>query len=124
MNDSILISVKKLLGIDELDKHFDPDIIMHINSALMVLTQLGLGKSDGFFIEDETKTWNDFLNGDFISKFEGAKTYVYMKVKLIFDPPPSSATIESMTRMINEFEWRLNAAAEAIFPSDGDEDVL
>lgn len=97
---------------------------MHINSALMVLKQLGLGRSDGFFIEDETKTWNDFLHGDFISKFEGAKTYVYMKAKLIFDPPPSSATIESMTRMINEFEWRLNVAAEAIFPSDGDEDVL
>ena len=124
MNESILISVKKLLGIDELDKHFDPDIIMHINSALMVLTQLGLGKSEGFIIEDDTKTWDEFLNENFISKFAGAKTYVYMKVKLIFDPPPSSAAIESMTRMVNEFEWRLNAAAEAIFPNNSDMDVL
>lgn len=120
MNESILTSIKKLLGIDKLDKNFDPDIIMHINSALMILTQLGLGKSDGFFITDETETWNDFLNGDLISKFEGAKTYVYMKVKLIFDPPTSSAAIESMTRMVNEFEWRLNAAAEAIYPNDMD----
>lgn len=120
MNESILTSIKKLLGIDKLDKNFDPDIIMHINSALMILTQLGLGKSDGFFITDETETWNDFLNGDFVSKFEGAKTYVYMKVKLIFDPPTSSAVIESMTRMVNEFEWRLNAAAEAIYPNDMD----
>lgn len=124
MNESILNSVKKLLGIGEFDKYFDPDIVMHINSALMILTQLGLGKSDGFFIKGETETWNDFLNGDFISKFEGVKTYVYMKVKLIFDPPPSSATIESMTRMVNEFEWRLNAAAEAIFPDNIDKDIL
>ena len=121
--DSILTSIKKLLGITEEYEHFDQDIIMHINSALMILTQLGLGKSDGFFVTDETETWNDFLNGDFISKFEGTKTYVYMKVKLIFDPPTSSAAIESMTRMVNEFEWRLNAAAESVFLNDTNTDV-
>lgn len=108
--ESILTSIKKLLGIAEEYEHFDDDIIMHINSALMVLTQLGVGPPEGFSIANEDAEWRDFI-GD-ATKIESVKSYVYMKVKLLFDPPPSSAAIESLNRMINEFEWRINVAAE------------
>ena len=108
--DSILTSVKKLLGITEECTDFDADIIMHINSALMILTQLGVGPSEGFFIEDKTDFWDDFITD--IGQFEAVKTYVYMKVKLMFDPPSSSAVMDAMNRTISELEWRLNVAAE------------
>lgn len=109
--DSILTSIKKLLGIGEDYEHFDADIIMHINSVLMILTQLGVGPAEGFSIQDKTKTWTDFL-GDDSTQLEGVRSYVYMKVRLMFDPPTSSAAIESMTRLANEFEWRLNVTGE------------
>lgn len=106
--ESILTSIKKLLGIEEDYEHFDPDIIMHINSVLFTLTQLGVGPSEGFRIEDETTTWNDYVQND----YDAVKTYIYLKVKLLFDPPLNSAVIESMNRSISEFEWRLNVAAD------------
>ena len=109
--ESILTSIKKLLGITEEYDHFDPDIIMHINSVFMILTQLGVGPSEGFSIEDDTSVWTDFIQD--ANKIEAAKTYIYLKVKLIFDPPLSSAVIESTNRLINELEWRLNVAAES-----------
>lgn len=108
--ESILTSVKKLLGIAEEYDHFDPDIIMHINSVLMVLTQLGVGPPNGFMIEGEDAMWSDFI-GD-VRLMEPVKTYVAMRVRLIFDPPQSSAVIESMNRIISELEWRLNISAE------------
>lgn len=108
--ESILTSIKKLLGISEEYEHFDPDIIMHINSAFMILNQLGVGPSEGFSIEDETSTWTDFVSD--MTKVEAVKSYIHLKVKLLFDPPTSSAVIESYNRMISEFEWRLNVAAE------------
>lgn len=108
--ESILTSIKKLLGISEEYEHFDPDIIMHINSAFMILNQLGVGPEEGFSIEDETSTWTDFVPD--MTKVEAVKSYIHLKVKLLFDPPTSSAVIESYNRMINEFEWRLNVAAE------------
>lgn len=111
MENSILTSIKKLLGITEEYKHFDADVIMHINSVFMVLTQLGVGPSGGFSIADEFATWDDFIGED-DDKFQSVKTYIYMKVKLIFDPPLSSAVLDSMSRSICEFEWRLNVAAE------------
>ena len=110
--DSILVSIKKLLGIDKEYSHFDADIIMHINSAFMVLAQLGVGPSGGFSISDDSSTWNDFIPEE-DKNFEGIKSYIFMKVKLIFDPPLSSAVIESMNRLISEFEWRLNVAADS-----------
>lgn len=110
--DSILTSIKKLLGITEECIDFDADIIMHINSVLMILTQLGVGPSEGFFIEDKNDYWDDFLED--IEQLESVKTYVYLKVRLIFDPPSSSAAIESFNRTISELEWRLNVAAESI----------
>lgn len=108
--DSILTSIKKLLGIAEEYTHFDTDIIMHINSVLMILTQLGVGPAEGFSIEDDGAEWTDFIMDQ--TQIESVKSYVYMKVKLIFDPPLSSAVIESMNRMISEFEWRLNVAVD------------
>ena len=108
--DSILTSIKKLLGIAEDYEHFDQDLIIHINSVLSVLTQLGVGPSEGFSIEDENATWNDFIPED--KRLSSIRSYVYMKVKLLFDPPLSSSVMESMNRMISEFEWRINVAAE------------
>ena len=109
--ESILTSIKKLLGIAEEYEHFDNDIIMHINSVFMILTQLGVGPSKGFAIADSSASWDDFLpeGGE---KLQAVKTYMYMKVRLMFDPPTSSAVMESMNRMINELEWRLNAAVD------------
>lgn len=109
--ESILTSVKALLGITEEYEHFDPPIIMHINSVLMVLTQLGIGPAEGFSIEDETSTWVDFVQDT--TKIEAIKTYVGMRVRLLFDPPSGSAHIEAINRTISELEWRLNIAAES-----------
>lgn len=108
--DSILTSIKKLLGIAEDYKHFDNDLIMHINSVFMVLTQLGVGPKEGFYIEDDGKSWSDFVSDQ--SQLQAIKSYMSMKVRLMFDPPTSSAVTEAMNRMISEFEWRLNAAVD------------
>ena len=108
--DSILTSIKKLLGITEEYKHFDQDIIMHINSVFMILTQMGVGPEEGFTISDSTTTWNEFTNDD--KKIEAVKSYIYLKVRLLFDPPASSSVMEAMNRSISEFEWRLNIAAD------------
>lgn len=110
--ESILTSIKKMLGIDEEYTHFDADIIMHINSVLMILTQLGVGPAEGFVIEDDTSTWVDFIPEANAAQLHAVKSYIYMKVKMIFDPPLSSAVIESMNRQIAEFEWRLNVAVD------------
>lgn len=120
MENGILTSVKKLLGIAEEYKHFDEDIIVHINSVFMILTQLGVGPSMGFSIHDESAVWTDFI-GEGDKNFQSVKTYVYMKVKLIFDPPLSSAVLESMNRTISELEWRLNVAADTINSTEGEE---
>ena len=110
--DSILTSIKKLLGISEEYEHFDEDLVMHINSVFLVLNQLGVGPDQPFFVYNKEDNWNDFLGGD--SNLELVKSYVYLKVKLLFDPPLSSAVIESTNRMISEFEWRLNVGAETL----------
>lgn len=117
MTDSILTTIKKLLGITEEYEHFDQDIIMHINSVFMILTQLGVGPSNGFRISDKTATWDEFIEEG--TNLEAVKSYVYMKVKLLFDPPISSTVMDCINRMISELEWRLNVAVE----SSGKEDV-
>lgn len=109
--ESILTSIKKLLGITEDYTHFDTDIILHINSVFMILNQLGIGLVNGFSISDKTATWDDFLPAD-NKNFEAVKTYMHLKVKLIFDPPLSSAVMESIKQMISELVWRLNLEAE------------
>ena len=108
---SILQSIKKLIGITEDYTHFDADIIIYINSVFMILNQLGIGLPNGFSISDDTSTWTDYLPED-NKNFEAVKTYMYLKIKLIFDPPMSSAVMEAMKQMISELEWRLNAEAE------------
>lgn len=110
--ESILTSIKKLLGIEEEYEHFDPDIIMHINTVLGDLTQLGVGPSEGFLIEDKTSTWNDFIDSDSAALLSGVKSYMHLRVKLLFDPPSSSSVLASYERQIDRFEWRLNVAAE------------
>ena len=110
--ESILTSIKKLLGIAEEYEHFDADLIMHINSVFLILTQIGVGPSDGFIIADSNATWNDFVPDD-NKKMQAVKSYVYLKVKLLFDPPTSSSLLESTKALISEYEWRLNVAAES-----------
>ena len=109
--ESILTSIKKMLGIVEEYEHFDADIIMHINSAFSVLTQLGVGPEEGFRIEDASTVWSDFLYDD--PRLEMVRTYVYLKVKLVFDTASSSsAVIESINRQIQELEWRINVTVD------------
>ena len=111
MNDSILTSIKKLLGITEEYEHFDQDIIIHINSVFMILNQLGVGPLNGFSITDKTAVWSDFISEG--TNLESVKSYIYLKVRLLFDPPTTSAVMESMNRMISELEFRLNVSAES-----------
>lgn len=108
--ESILTSIKKMLGITEEYEHFDSDLIMHINSVFMILTQLGVGPPSGFSIRDKTSIWKEFVSDE--TKFQLVKSYMHLKVKLLFDPPLSSAVMASMEKMIAEAEWRLNVAAE------------
>ena len=108
--DSILTSVKKQLGIAEEYTHFDPDIIMHINSAFSILNQLGVGPPDGFSISDDSSDWTDFIGDS--KNLELVKTYVGLKVRLIFDPPTSSAVMEAIKQNLAELEWRISVAVD------------
>lgn len=107
--NSILTSIKKLLGITESCTDFDTDIIMHINTVLMTLNQLGVG-TEGFRIEDKNAVWSEFIKSD---KLAATKSYVYLRVKLLFDPPLNSAIIEAIKESIRELEWRLNVRVES-----------
>lgn len=109
--DSILTSIKKLLGITEEYTHFDPDIIMHINSVFMILNQMGVGPSEGFRIEDKNTTWDEYITEG--ENIESVKSYIHLKVKLLFDPPQGGAVMEATKQMINELEWRLNFETES-----------
>ena len=104
--ESILTSIKKLLGIGEDYEEFDQDIIIHINTVLVALTQMGIGPEEGFTISDRTALWSDFIPDNMV-KVENVKTYVYLKVKMVFDPPASSAVAEAINRNASELEWRL-----------------
>ena len=107
--ESILKSIKKLLGISEEETHFDTDIIMHINSVFSILGQMGVGPTKSFSIQDDTAIWSNFIEND--DDFNNVKTYVYLKVRMLFDPPVNSSVLSSMERMISEYEWRLHVAA-------------
>lgn len=108
--ESILTSIKKLLGVQEDYDHFDTDIIIHINSALMTLNQLGVGPAEGFFITTDEQTWEDYLGES--TRFEAVKSYIYLRVRMLFDPPANGTLVEAMNKQIAEFEWRLNNQAE------------
>lgn len=106
--NSILTSIKKLLNIDKDCTDFDTDIIIHINTALSILNQLGVGKQN-YRIESENNLWSEFIDEE---KATDVKTYVYLKVRLIFDPPLNASVLESMKESIKELEWRLNVKFE------------
>jgi hypothetical protein len=110
MEESILKSTKKILGLDENYLVFDLDVITHINAAFSILNQLGVGPVNGFFIEDETAVWSDFVVPE--NQLRLVKTYVYLKTRSIFDPPSTSYLIEAVNNQVKEYEWRLNIFRE------------
>lgn len=121
MTDSILTSIKKNLGVVEDYIVFDSDITMYINSAFATLTQLGVGPAEGFMIEDKTATWTTFLGTD--PRLNPVKTYVQLRVRMLFDPPQTSYLVEAMKQQILEHEWRLNVHMEGIIWTDPDPDL-
>jgi hypothetical protein len=112
--DSILDSTKQVLGIDSSFTDFDIDVIMHINTVLMTLNQMGVGPADPFLITDSTSVWTDFTTD--MPKLAMVKTYTALKVRLIFDPPATSFTIDAYAKLASEYEFRLNVAGEQITP--------
>jgi hypothetical protein len=122
METSILTSTKNVLGIAEDYTVFDLDIITHINTAFSTLTQLGVGPVNGFMIEDETAVWDDFIAGD--DQYNSVKTYVYLRVRMLFDPPQTSYLIAATERQIEQLEWRLNVHREETGWTDPDPPVL
>ena len=110
MQESILTSIKKLLGITADYQHFDADIIMHINSVFMILMQLGIGPTDGFSISDDSATWSDFLQTD--TWLEAVKSYMYLRVRLLFDPPQNGTYMNAIEKQIDMFEWRCREEQE------------
>lgn len=110
MDESILTSVKELLGIADEITDFDMDIVIHINTVFGILNQLGVGPAEGFSITDKTSKWSDFI-GD-AKNLETVKSYVGLKVRLLFDPPTSSAVTESINRLVSELEWRINVTID------------
>lgn len=105
--ESILTSIKKLLGITEEYEQFDMDIVMHINTVLSILTDMGVGPEDGFVIEDKTALWSDYIPDLTKTNLHTIKTYMFLKVRQMFDPPTSSNVVESSKEMIRELEWRI-----------------
>lgn len=108
-SSSILTDVKKLLGITEEYTEFDTDLIIDINAVFMILNQLGVGPKKPFVISSAAETWDDFTDD---KDKEALKSYMFLKVKMIFDPPQVGPTIEAYNKLISEFEWRLNVQAD------------
>jgi hypothetical protein len=112
MEESILTGTKKILGLDEDYTAFDLDVITHINSAFATLSQLGIGPAEGFMIEDATAVWTDFVSGDL--GLNMIRTYIFLKVRMVFDPPTLSYMVDAMAQQIKELEWRINVHREDI----------
>lgn len=110
MEESILTSVKKVLGLAPEYDVYDDDVIMHINTAFSTLTQLGIGPDGGFAIEDAAPEWANFLEDE--TKMDSVKTYIYLRVRQLFDPPQTSYQIAAMEKQIEQLEWRLNQTRE------------
>ncbi len=111
INDSILDTTKKLLGFESDFTAFDLDIILHINSVFFTLNQLGIGPSQGFSIGDKEAKWSDFTGTDNIN---AVKSYMWLRVRMLFDPPSSSFVLEALKKQAEEFEWRLNIHMEGV----------
>ena len=111
--DSILVSIKKLLGNTEEYKYFDPDIVMHINSAFSILKQLGVGPKEGFMVTGESETWQDFLGEEHMKDLNEVQIYVYLRVKLGFDSSSlTGSVLDSINKQISELEWRMNVTVD------------
>ena len=111
MTDSILVSIKKMLGLDYEYTPFDSDVLTHINSALMTLCQMGIGPREGFIVTDYSQTWRDFITNRVM--IGAVKTYVYLQVKMLFDPPTNSYVMDAMKTQSEQILWRLNVQAES-----------
>lgn len=119
-DDSILTSVKKVLGIPSYYDHFDRDILLHLNTVMSILYQLGVGPEEGFIVEDDSTTWSDLFDGDIdTNKMMYVKSYVCLRVRLLFDPPTSSGAIDAMERQMRELEWRITVTRD---PRDNSEE--
>lgn len=112
VSDSILLTIKKLLGIMEDYTVFDEDIIVHINSSLMTLNQIGVGGEKPFLITGKEQNWNEL--SDNIEYLQAIKTYIYISVRLIFDPPSSSYVLTALKEQLKEYEWRINIMGEGV----------
>lgn len=116
MLESILISIRKQVGLSEDCTDFDADLIMHINSAFLNLKQIGVGPEEGYGIQDNNEVWEDFIdteeNPELKTLLSAVKTFIYLKVRLAFDPPQGGAVLDHMNKMLAETEWRLNLEAE------------
>lgn len=115
MDNSILNNIKKLLGFDPEYTAFDTDIIIHINSVFSIMHQIGAAPPDGFMITDATATWDDFLEGK--QNVEFIKSYIFLRVKIVFDPPANSFGLDALNKVIDEMTWRLNIL-EIVFNPD------
>lgn len=118
MENSILKSTKKILGLSDTYDAFDLDILTHINAVFSELDQLGIGPTDGYFIEDDTETWDDFLVPP--NQLAVVRTLMFLKVRLLFDPPGTSFLLDALKNQIEKYEWRLNVMREnALHPFSG-----
>ena len=115
MQDSILMTIRKLVCGNPYADHFDTDLLVHINACFSVLNQLGVGPENGFVVTDETQSWSSYIADNYILNM--VKTYVTLKVKKIFDPPLTSSVLEAMDKEISQLEWRLNVAVDPIKPT-------
>lgn len=110
MNDSILYTVKKLLGLDSSYDAFDTDVLIGINAALFTLMQLGVGPSTGFVVSNASQTWSDFAGN--VTDLEALKQYVYLRTRIGFDPPSNGTLMQAMKDLCDEYAWRLNVQVD------------
>lgn len=115
MQDSILMTIRKLVCGNPYADHFDTDLLVHINACFSILNQLGVGPENGFVVTDETQSWSSYITDNYILNM--VKTYVTLKVKKIFDPPLTSSVLEAMDKEISQLEWRLNVAVDPVKPT-------
>ena len=110
MQDSILMTIRKLVCGDPYADHFDTDLLVHINACFSIVNQLGVGPENGFVVTDETQSWSSYIADNYILNM--VKTYIRLKVRVIFDPPLTSSVLDAMNKEISQLEWRLNVAVD------------
>lgn len=115
MQDSILMTIRKLVCGDPYADHFDTDLLVHINACFSILNQLGVGPENGFVVTDDTQSWSSYIADNYILNM--VKTYITLKVKKVFDPPLTSSVLEAMDKEISQLEWRLNVAVDPVKPT-------